>query len=470
MTRTGAMKTVVLIPDGVGVRNFLFGPFLRDVSSRGHAYVLHVIPPERVNLYAAGLNGNVDWAPLLPHQETAVPFTLRYSLAYAQMYWAGTRSMRHNLTQPVRGSWRTRASHKAARLIGRMAACPAAIRVLDRVHCRAVDRSAPVMHYRRMFEWIRPSVLFCSHQRPPEVLAPVLAARSLGIPTATFIFSWDNITSKGRIAAPFDYYLVWSELMRKELMRYYPDISPERIHIVGTPQFDPYADPDVLWPREEFFRRVGADPSRRLICYSGGDLGNCPEDPLHVRILMQAIRDGRIRGNPQVLLRPAPVDDGSRYDPVHKEFPELIVALPAWVQTVPAQWSRVIPLPSDVQFLASLTQHADLNINLGSTMTLDFAIHDKPVVNIAFDVASPPPFGIPLWDFHYQFEHYTAVVKLGAARFARSADELVEHVNAYLDNPALDADARRRLTELQVGVPIGEASRRIRETLELLAR
>ena len=44
----------------------------------------------------------------------------------------------------------------------------------------------------------------------------MLAAKSLGIPTATFIFSWDNLSSKGRIAAPFDYYLVWSEHMGDE--------------------------------------------------------------------------------------------------------------------------------------------------------------------------------------------------------------------------------------------------------------
>jgi hypothetical protein len=302
------------------------------------------------------------------------------------------------------------------------------------------------------------------------VLPAVLAARSLGIPSATFIFSWDNITSKGRIAAPFDHYLVWSEHMRQELLRYYPDVKPDSIHIVGTPQFDPYGDPGLIWTREEFFRQVGAEPARQLICYSGGDTGNCPDDASHVRILMQAIRDGRIHGNPQVLLRPAPVDEGSRYDPVRRDFPELIVQRPAWIHTVPGQWSHVIPLAADIRMLANLTYHCDLNINLGSTMTLDFAIHDKPVVNIAFDVTSPPPFGIPVWDFFYQFEHYTNVVKLGAARFARSPGELVAHVNAYLSNPRLDAEGRRRLTEMQVGVPIGRSCTRILQVLETLAR
>ena len=53
-------------------------------------------------------------------------------------------------------------------------------------------------------------------------------------------------------------------------------------------------------------------------------------------------------------------------------------------------------------------------------MTLDFGLHDKPVVNVAFDVADPPLFGVPVWEYYYQFEHYRPVVELGAARFARS--------------------------------------------------
>jgi hypothetical protein len=38
------MNVAMLIPDGVGVRNFVLGRFLPHVSQRGAACVLHVIP------------------------------------------------------------------------------------------------------------------------------------------------------------------------------------------------------------------------------------------------------------------------------------------------------------------------------------------------------------------------------------------------------------------------------------------
>ena len=95
--------------------------------------------------------------------------------------------------------------------------------------------------------------------------------------------------------------------MRSEVRRFYPDIGEERIHIVGTPQFEPYADPGLLWSREEYCRRVGADPERPIICYSGCDADTCPDDPIYVEIIAEMVERGELEGNPQLLVRPAPV-------------------------------------------------------------------------------------------------------------------------------------------------------------------
>jgi hypothetical protein len=386
------------------------------------------------------------------------------------MHWVGTKSMRYHLDRRrATGSWKTRVADRVARAAGRLAASPRRIQQLDRWHQACVAPLPAVCAYRELFQTIKPSVLFCTHQRPPVVLPPVLAARALGIPTATFIFSWDNMTSKGRIAAPFDHYFVWSELMRTELCRYYPDVAADRVHVVGTPQFDPYADERLRWPRAEFFGRIGADPSRPLICFSGNNTVNGPEDPHHVRHLMTSIRSGRIKRNPTVVLRPTPVDNGARFDSVRKDFPELLYAAPAWADTEPGSWDRVLPTAADIQFLANLVYHSDININFGSTMSLDFAVHDRPVVNSAFDTIDPPSFGLPLYDFCLQFDHYRPVAELKASRFARTADQLVAHVNAYLADPSLDRAGRRRLVDLEVGKPLGTSTGHIVNALSGIA-
>ena len=463
------MMLALLIPDGTGVRNFLLGPFLPQAAARGSVVVLHEIPEDVLKGYASD-NSAVRWQKLIRPRDRRVALVLRNALGFAHMYWGNTASMRYALGMRFGGSWRTRVAMRAAKLAGRLAATQRGIRRLDRLYTSVERRSAEVEQYCRIFESMKPSMLFCSNQRAAAVVPAVLAATKLGIPTVAFIFSWDNLTSKARNAASFDYYLVWSDLMRQELRHFYPDVPAERIVIVGTPQFDTYREKGLLWSRHEFFERIGADPSRKLICYSGGDCSIYRDEPEFVRILLEFVRAGRIEGRPQVMLRPCPVDEGSRYAGVRASYPELIYRQPMWVHTNPGNWACSLPDRSDVQFLANLTHHADINVNLASTMTLDFAIHDKPVVNVAFDPASPPPLGIPLADFYYRFEHYRPVVELGAARIARTRQELADHVNAYLGDPTLDREKRRRFVELEVGGSIGDAGARIMDVLVQIAQ
>jgi hypothetical protein len=257
--------------------------------------------------------------------------------------------------------------------------------------------------------------------------------------------------------------------MKSELLQFYPRVQAKDVHVVGSPQFDPYADPSLLWTREDFCARIGADPNRPLICYSGGDEDTCPDDPLHVGILMKCLREGSVRGNPQVLLRPCPVDPGTRYLPIRQRFSELLYAQPKWESHKDGRWTGFIPTLEDLRFLTNLTHHANLNVNLASTMTLDFAIQDKPVVNIAFDASEPPPLRVPLWDLYYRWEHYSPVVKMAAARFARSPEQLAAFVNEGLENPAAGKESRQKLVNLQLGVPVGCSCDAIRRALASIA-
>jgi hypothetical protein len=460
-------RCVVVMADGVSLRNFVLGGVLGQATMRGEVYALHSISDAMLPVYQRAAHG-VTWMRLPQEHDGALTFTLRNALSHAHVTWADTVAGRYQ-GPGASGSWRRDCAVQLARLVGRMAASPKGIRRLQRLHEAVAARTPELRWFQDRLRELRPSLVFCTKQTSLATIAPVLAARSLGIPTATFIFSWDNLTTKGHIAAPFDHFLVWGDRMREELLRYYPNVAPSNVHVVGSPQFDFYARRDLLLPREEFLRSVGADPARPVICYSGGDAGTCPEDPDHVRILLELARAGGILGNPQVLLRPMPVDDGRRYDAVRRAYPELILVPPAWVHDDSGHWAAAMPLPADARLLLNLVRHASVNVNVASTMTLDFAINDKPVVNIAFDVGSPPPLGRPLWHLYYEFDHYRPVVELGAARVARSPGELAEHVNAYLADPSLDHDARRRLVRMQLEGSHGQSAERVADVLFTIA-
>src|SRR5690606_15071566 len=111
------------------------------------------------------------------------------------------------------------------------------------------------------------SLLFFTHQRPPYIAPLVYAAQQLKLKTAAFIFSWDNLASKGRMASNFDYYLVWSDLMKQDLLQFYIALKDTQIKVVGTPQFVPYVMSQYKMSKENYIAEFGLTSLLNSICF-----------------------------------------------------------------------------------------------------------------------------------------------------------------------------------------------------------
>lgn len=443
------MNILLLVPDGVSVRNFVMtglpAAFGREDSvdalvANGLATSLEV---------ASGGFRFVEELGTYPERLVEAP--IRRTLEYAHLRWCNTTGARFNLSSPIPGRGRSRLMRGTARAISVQAASHDRVLALVAVHDALADRRAEVARFVNLLDEWGIDIVVCAHQRPIAIQPVVMAARRLGIPTATFIFSWDNLTTKGRIAAPFDHYFVWSDRMQQELLHFYPDIDPDRVWVVGTPQFDPYADDTLVWSRSRFLEELGLEPGRPVICYSGGDTGTCPDDAEHLALLCRLIEEGAILGSPQVVLRPSPVDTSDRYDAALRRYP-VALSRPAWIDHG-GGWQAVAPTRDDLALLVNLTRHADLNINMASTMTLDFAIHDTPVVNLGFDMSDRHE----LARHYYSFEHYMPVLQFGAARVASDAAELASAVNDYLADPSLDREGRRAFVDFELPIRPGQS-------------
>ncbi len=154
----------------------------------------------------------------------------------------------------------------------------------------------PTDQFDRLFERIQPDLVFnCSHIHAPAAELPVRVAHQKGIRTAAFIFSWDNLSTRGRILPPYDDYFVWHEGMRQELLSLYPSIRPEHVFITGTPQFDFHFQPAFCMTREELCERLGLDPPRPYILYTTGMAEAFPEEYRFVETIIASaagIRSG----------------------------------------------------------------------------------------------------------------------------------------------------------------------------------
>lgn len=136
----------------------------------------------------------------------------------------------------------------------------------------AVERAAPpddgiVAALKRA----APEALIVSpaNMRFSEQVDYLKAARTLGIPSALVVLSWDNLSTKGLLHERPDLLLAWNASHRRDAIEIHGQ-PEDRIAVVGAPFFDKWFDrPELSITPETFATRVGLDPNRPFAVYLG---------------------------------------------------------------------------------------------------------------------------------------------------------------------------------------------------------
>lgn len=461
-------KIGVVITDGVGFRNFIMSDFIKEAIEKFDSITIYSGLP--ISAYASISQSNIVIKELEVYDEGKATWFFRKWKEVAHLQEHQTfYGMKDNLV--VGYPKKNTAGALLVKLIyyvTHFVHSDSSILFVEKLQFGSFSRNRITKSYSNLLQEEKPSHLFFTHQRP-TYLAPFLyAAQQLKIPTSTFIFSWDNLASKGRMLGAFDYFLVWSHLMKDELLYFYPNVTREKVQVVGTPQFEPYVMTKYKTTTEEFYAKFNLDPNLKTICYSCADVSIGANDPIVIRAIANAIKTNAIKTKVQLIVRTSPAEDDSRFKAIRDEFPEIIWNVPKWILTRDnhaESWSQRIPSEEDITDLRSLLQNVDVNINMCSTMSLDFMLFDKPVINTVFG-----NFENGMYDDQrfLNYGHFKKVVDSQAVTIAKNATELIDQINQALDNPQERTTQRKAMTDLQISEPLEGTSKRIANILSQL--
>lgn len=303
-------------------------------------------------------------------------------------------------------------------------------------------------------------------------------ARRQGAKVVSLILSWDNTSTRGLGGAVPDRVIAWTETMRRELVELH-DMDPSRIFVGGVPQFDHYFRDDSVMSREAFLSRFGLSPDRKIIYFATKSPTGFPWNPDIARALAEAIARDRFSFPCQLLVRVHPIhfrmrDGRPRFAEVLRQYEALAREFDHVVINAPAMRSEHIAFDmpdTELGDVASILRHADVMVNVFSTMNLEASIFDLPSINVIFDEMrrddrSRARVNVEIDE---RQTHNQRLLRTGGTRVVRSRDELVGLVNTYLRDPAVDRAARRALVEQECGPNPGKAGRMIAQhLLELL--
>ena len=289
------------------------------------------------------------------------------------------------------------------------------------------------------------------------------------VPSIAAIVGWDNPSSYAIRGAPMDYATCWSQLQKDELV-YGSDWDPERVHIGGIPSYDGYFRKQWQLSNEDYFKLHGLDPNRKLISYACSFVHFAPNYP-NVEALAKLVSSGELAEPSQLLVRLHPshfqdkprifAEERERIFALEKQYPNVHVVKPVALGGSLGYYGG-----EDMDEKSSMMAHSDVLVTVYSTMVVETAVHDTPIVAAVIDIPGgwnkPRKFSLSLkkignWPTHKRFRDARA------GRVANNEKELCEVINLYLKNPALDAAERRKFIEDEITFTDGNSGKRTAE-------
>jgi len=422
-------KILVLIPDGVSLRNFAYTNFCELAKKNELEVVFWNLTPFDLETFGFRQiqlkHARLHWlTTVFKNARKRIEIkgfakqdkdSVYYKYLFPQSYKGIKNIMRSLLTN----------------IVTYIFSSESGLRFIRNIIHRLEQQTDYYKSCKVVLEEHKPDLVYCTSQRTVLAVAPILAAQNMDIPTVSFVFSWDNLP-KATLDVTADFYHVWSQHMKDELLHYYPFIHKSQVQITGTPQFEIHYDKSNFLDRDEFCATYDLDIKKTYICFSGDDVTTSPKDELYLRDVAEAMRQlNNDRHDLGLIFRRCPVDFSNRYDAVIETYQDVIFPIhPEW-KKIGGVWDTIMPLPEDLILLASLAEHTEAVINLGSSMVFDFAAHQKPCMYMNYNylnVNNKPEKGV----YVYDYVHFRSRPNNDVVLWLNHPDEIRENLKDLL--------------------------------------
>ena len=321
------------------------------------------------------------------------------------------------------------------------------------------QRITPDREHDYLFEKYKPDLTFVTSPKDDPDGAVMKSAKRANSKIICMPKSWDNL-SNTLFPVHADKMIVWNPFMFGQATTSH-GYKKEDVIMTGAPQFDYYVKKEKLLSRAEFCNQFGFDPTKKIILYGSSGANLCNEQNF-VELLKQFIERGELI-NVQVLVRPhvGYKGDIERFEGV-KHSNIVVDKTDKQDPNFKDNWD---PSEDHLRHLYNSMYHADVVVNVGSTLTIDAVVNNTPVINVKFDVKPSIDFKTRSVLRLFDADYLKALLATGASYVVENTDEYLKALQAVLQRGERKEEGMARLVS-EFGFKIdGNASKRITQAL-----
>lgn len=452
-------KIVLILPRGEAIKNFVYSGIVARLRENYHVTFFSVVPNKEIKDYLiSNCDDFYELQETISKNKFASEILQVLQIAHAKKlnsYTGNLKILKDDLLS--KRSLKSRIVRKLRKLLAFFYASQDSLVGLTNYYIRKNFTNKQVLFYEEILKDIKPHIVFnTSHIHNQISLDLMYATKKLKIKTMTFLFSWDNLTSQGRIIPNYDYYCTWSNKIKKDLVTYYPKLDSEKVFVTGTPQFDFHFNEEYIWSKEKLYDFLKLPKDKKIVLYSTGMAYYTPKEHIVVEEIAKVLK--RIDKSLQLVVRIYAKDDNTVYYKMRDKDKTIVIPDHYW------EINHLTPTIKDITLFNSLLNHCSIGINVASTVSLELAILNKPIINIAFN---PPGENIYPNDYEkiYEFDHYKPIIKSGAISLVKTTDDLEEQIRLYLKQPNFKNKERQELVKQFFGKELKEDKKEIFSTV-----
>lgn len=314
-------------------------------------------------------------------------------------------------------------------------------------------------YYGELFDKYQPDLVFSTSLLEDADTYVLKQARERRIKTVGMVKTWDNM-SKMCFRVKTDKLIVWSEYSKDEAIKF-QNYKENEIVICGIPQFDFYKKSDYEMTRKEFCGSVGIPEDKKIILFcSEGKVTKY--DGEVAEIIADYMAGGQIK-NCVLFIRPHFMykDDEKKFSSLAGKKDIFLDSGYDYSRCFRDRWDYS---KEQIKRFTNIMRYADVVVTSASTISLDAAAFNRPIINIVFDGKHQVPFAesVAHW---YLTEYSQEVIKSGGVWLTDNKDELLNAINSYLDNQNLLSDGRECLRNYFCHKIDGLSGKRIGEAI-----
>lgn len=312
--------------------------------------------------------------------------------------------------------------------------------------------------YSDLFNKYNPDLVFAAHLFDEPEIGLIREAKKRNIKTIGYINSWDKVTSRCILRLLPDKAIVFNNIVKQELLDF-NEMSSENIFISGLPQYDYFYEKPEQYPsRNEFFNRISAPVDKELIVYAsmGRAFSSSDWDMIDYLYDLIEVKRGLVK-DCALLVRFQPNDFVDEVE--IKKRPYLKYDQPGirFGAKRGVDWDMN---DNDLRNLYATLSHMSLLVCYASSISIDAAVFDKPVININFEIKKNDSL-LKSPTQYYNSYHYKKALDTNAIDLVSNKEEMVESINKYLTDPKIKSQERSKLVLEQCTYKDGKSGKRI---------